>query len=384
MTITATDSSGGNGSFTSTGAASISIGAPTITINPATLPNAENGVSYGATLSTTGGIAPFTFGLTAGSLPDGLALAADGTISGTPTGGGTYHFTVTASDSAGTGPYTGARAYALIVDTPTIVLSPSAGALPGGTTGLAYSQSFGASGGTGPYTYSVTGTLPTGLSLSSAGVLSGTPTAGGTFTFTVSATDSATGTGPFTAAQNYSLTIAAPTIAVAPSALPKAAFGAAYSQTVTASGGIAPYSYSVTSGTLPQGLNLSAAGVLSGTPTEVGTFNITISATDAATGTGPSRARKATLLSSTRSCRSPMPSPRQSRPTPRPTGSRLRSPGVPPTASRSQTLPPTARRRRPARTSPTHRRAAIPGRTASPIPPPMLPEPLRPPRSRSR
>ncbi|MBW0370301.1 IPT/TIG domain-containing protein (plasmid) [Ensifer adhaerens] len=287
VTITATDSSGGNGSFTSTGAASISIGAPTITINPATLPNAENGVSYGATLSTTGGIAPFTFGLTAGSLPDGLALAADGTISGTPTGGGTYHFTVTASDSAGTGPYTGARAYALTVDTPTIVLSPSAGALPGATTGLAYSQSFGASGGTGPYTYSVTGTLPTGLSLSSAGVLSGTPTAGGTFTFTVSATDSATGTGPFTAAQNYSLTIAAPTIAVAPSALPNAAFGAAYSQTVTASGGIAPYSYSVTSGTLPQGLNLSAAGVLSGTPTEVGTFNITISATDAATGTGP-------------------------------------------------------------------------------------------------
>ncbi|WP_441599467.1 IPT/TIG domain-containing protein [Ensifer sp. 2TAB8] len=287
VVVTATDSSGGNGSFTGTAAASISIAAPSITINPATLPNAANGISYSATVSTTGGIAPFTFGITAGALPDGLALAADGTISGTPTGGGTYHFTVTATDSAGTGPYTGARAYALTVGTPTMVLSPSAGALPGGTTGLAYSQSFGASGGTGPYTYSVTGTLPAGLSMSSAGVLSGSPTAGGTFTFTVSTTDSSTGTGPFTASQSYSVTIAAPAIAVAPSTLPNATFGAAYSQTVTASGGIAPYSYSVTSGPLPLGLNLSAAGVLSGTPSAVGTFNITISATDAASGTGP-------------------------------------------------------------------------------------------------
>ncbi|WP_312363719.1 IPT/TIG domain-containing protein [Ensifer sp.] len=288
VVITATDSSGGNGSFTSTASASISIAAPTISINPPTLPNAANGVSYGATLTGTGGIAPFTFALTAGSLPDGLTLAADGTISGTPTGGGTYNFTVTATDSAtATGPYTGARAYALTVDTPTIVLSPSAGALPGGTTGLAYSQSFGASGGTGPHAYSVTGTLPAGLSLSSAGVLSGTPTAGGTFTFTVNATDSSTGTGPFTASESYSLTLAAPAIAVAPSTLPNAAFGAAYNQTVTASGGVAPYSYSVTSGTLPQGLSLSPAGVLSGAPTTVGTFNLTISATDAATGTGP-------------------------------------------------------------------------------------------------
>ena len=287
IVVTATDSSGGNGSFTGTASASISIAAPTIAINPATLPSAATGVSYSATLSGTGGIAPFTFGLTAGALPDGLSLAADGTISGTPTGGGSYNFTVTATDSAGTGPYSGARAYALTVDAPTIVLSPPAGALPGGTTGLAYSQSFGATAGTGPYTYSVTGALPAGLSLSSAGVLSGTPTAGGTFNFTVNTTDSSTGTGPFTASGSYSLTIAAPAIAIAPSTLPHAAFGAAYSQTVTASGGIAPYSYSVTSGTLPQGLSISTAGVLSGAPTEVGTFNIAITATDAATGTGP-------------------------------------------------------------------------------------------------
>ncbi len=288
VVITATDSSGGNGSFTGTAAGSISIAAPSIAINPATLSNAAIGAPYIATLSSTGGLVPVTFAVAAGSLPPGLTMATDGTISGTPTGGGTYNFTVTATDSAtATGPYTGARAYALTVDAATIALSPSAGALPGGTTGLTYSQSFSTSGGTGPYNYAVTGTLPAGLTLSNAGVLAGTPTAGGTFNFTVSATDSSTGSGPYTSSQAYSMTIAASTIAVAPSTLPTAAIGEAFSETITASGGIAPYSYSVTSGTLPAGLTLSTAGVIAGTPTAGGTFNFTVSATDSASGTGP-------------------------------------------------------------------------------------------------
>lgn len=84
-----------------------------------------------------------------------------------------------------------------MIASPTLVLAPTT--LPSGTRTVAYSNVLTASGGTAPYTYAVTaGALPGGLTLTGAGVLSGTPTATGSFNFTVTATDSSTGTGPFT------------------------------------------------------------------------------------------------------------------------------------------------------------------------------------------
>ena len=140
-----------------------------------------------------------------------------------------------------------------------------------------------ASGGTAPYTFSVSaGALPAGITLSSGGVLSGTPTTSGTFNFTASVTDA----GSATASRSYSLTIAAPTIVVGPSSLPNATFGAAYSQTLTATGGASPSTFAVTAGSLPGGLSLSSAGVLSGTPTAAGTFNFVATASDANGHTG--------------------------------------------------------------------------------------------------
>ena len=102
---------------------------------------------------------------------------------------------------------TGSQNYTLTVSAPTISFSPAT--LPSAQVGVAYSQTITASGGTSPYhNFSVTaGSLPAGLTLSSSGVLSGTPTAGGSFSFTVSATDSSTGAGPYTAGQNYTLTV---------------------------------------------------------------------------------------------------------------------------------------------------------------------------------
>ena len=89
---------------------------------------------------------------------------------------------------------------------PTITLSPPT--LPGGSQGTAYSQQITAVGGTAPYTFAVTtGTLPAGITLSAGGLLSGTPTASGTFPITITATDSATCTG----VKAYSLVIGAPT-----------------------------------------------------------------------------------------------------------------------------------------------------------------------------
>lgn len=167
---------------------------------------------------------------------------------------------------------------------PTITLLPST--LPNGTVGVAYSQQITASGGAAPYTFTVTsGTLPTGLTLTPAGLLAGTPTTTGTFTFTVRGTDL---NGCFGSIAYTIVIVAAPVpppgcppITLAPPTLPNGSVGVAYSQQITASGGTAPYSFGVTSGTLPTGLTLTAGGLLAGTPTATGSFTVTIRGTDA-------------------------------------------------------------------------------------------------------
>src|SRR5690606_12488758 len=110
-----------------------------------------------------------------------------------------------------------------------------------------------------------------------------TPTEPGSYPITVTATDTVlTGTGaPFSIAQNYTLDVPAPTIVVAPASLPGATAASAYSQTLSASGGVAPYAFDLSAGALPAGLSLAATGELTGTPTASGTFNFTARATDA-------------------------------------------------------------------------------------------------------
>jgi len=277
FTITATDTSAPP--ITGSRAYSVTIAAPTIVVSPSSLVavvNPSPGNSYTTAISATGGIGPYSFTVTAGSPPPGLTVSSTGVFSGTPTAGGSFSFTVTATDAGG---FTGSRAYTVPVNPPSLAMTPTT--LPGGTGGTAYSQTLGViGGGTAPFTYSLTaGALPPGLALSGAGVLSGTPSATGTFNFTVTATDSSTGTGPYSVSQAYSVTIGAPTISIAPDALNAATAGLAFSQTLTASGGSAPYSFAVTAGALPVGTTLSGAGVLSGTPITPGTYNFTVTAT---------------------------------------------------------------------------------------------------------
>ncbi|WP_171904895.1 Ig domain-containing protein, partial [Hoeflea olei] len=168
-----------------------------------------------------------------------------------------------------------------------VTLSPAAGALNAGQVGTAYTQTITASGGTAPYSYAVTsGSLPAGLTLSTGGVLSGTPTTAASASFTVTATDANNDTGDAA----YTLQVnAAPvvvTLSPAAGALNAGQVGTAYTQTITASGGTAPYSYAVTSGSLPAGLTLSTGGVLSGTPTTAANSSFTVTATDANNDTG--------------------------------------------------------------------------------------------------
>jgi hypothetical protein len=189
---------------------------PTITLSPATLPGGTVGVGYAQQITASGGIAPYTYTQIGGQLPAGMILNSNGVLSGTPTSGGNFSFSVNAVDSSpAPGPYNGSAAYTLTIAAPTIALSPAT--LPGGTVGVAYSQAITASGGTAPYTYTLTyGTLPAGVTLSSSGTLSGTPTASGTYPITVNAVDNSTGTGPYSTSQIFPLIIGVEPVAPSP------------------------------------------------------------------------------------------------------------------------------------------------------------------------
>jgi Bacterial Ig-like domain/Calx-beta domain len=159
--------------------------------------------------------------------------------------------------------------------------------LPAATVGASYSQTMTPVVGTGPASnFAITaGALPAGLTLSSAGVLSGTPTAAGSFTFTISADDVNFG-GPFMARQLGWLVVNAPVISFTPLTLPPARAGVSYSQSLSASGGTAPYGqFVITAGALPAGLTLSTSGTISGIPTASdGNFDFTVTAQDSSTG----------------------------------------------------------------------------------------------------
>lgn len=285
FTVTATDASTGTGPYGSSRSYTVTITAPAITLAPATIPAGTVGQAYAQSLTATGGTGPYSYAVTAGTLPAGLTFGSDGALAGTPTAGGTFSFTVTGSDANG---FTGSRAYSLTIAAPSLTLSPAT--LAAATRGVAYSQQITAAGGTAPYTFAITaGALPAGLTLSSTGMVAGTPTQAGSFSFTVSATDASTGAGPYAASRSYTLVVASPAISITPTALPAATTRIAYSQTLAATGGTAPYSYAVTAGTLPGGITLASDGTLSGTPIVAGSFAFTATASDA-NGNAGSRA----------------------------------------------------------------------------------------------
>ncbi len=156
--------------------------------------------------------------------------------------------------------------------------------LSGGTVGSAYSATLAATGGTTPYTWSIsTGTLPAGLTLDPAtGAITGTPSASGTTDFTVTATDSSSPA--MTANQALSIDVAPATVsplAITTTSLSGGTVGSAYSATPAATGGTTPYTWSISTGTLPAGLTLDpATGAITGTPSASGTTDFTVTATD--------------------------------------------------------------------------------------------------------
>lgn len=140
------------------------------------------------------------------------------TFTVTPSGFGTVTVSVAAGvafDANNTG-NTASTPVSVRYLAPTIAVGPAT--LPVGTYGVAYSQALSASGGTAPYAYAITaGALPTGLTLTPAGVLVGTPTTTGPFTFTVTVTDASAAPGPFSSARTYSLSIGYPDLVISTS-----------------------------------------------------------------------------------------------------------------------------------------------------------------------
>jgi hypothetical protein len=162
---------------------------------------------------------------------------------------------------------------------PIITVNPAT--LPNGSVGAAYNQVLTATGGTAPYVFSLSaGSLPNGLVLNGAtGAITGLPTTPGTFNFSITATDALGCRGT----RLYSMTIAAagcPVITLSPATLPPAMAQTPYFQQVTATGGTAPYVYSIASGALPAGFTINpATGVIGGTTAQTGIFNFTVRAT---------------------------------------------------------------------------------------------------------
>jgi hypothetical protein len=246
----------------------------TVTAIPLTLTAnfiaAQVGFTYSVALAVGGGTAPYTYAISSGALPAGITLgASSGAISGNPTAAGTFNFGVTVTDSksvtgSGTFLVTVSPAVAVTV-TPTGGTVQSAGALP--------------------LTALVTNTSNTGVTWSAA---PGTVSSAGLYQApTVSANTTATVTAISVADPTKSASASVAVTVIPPSiktmSLASATAGTAYSNSLSATGGTAPYTWSLASGTLPGGISAQSGGTLSGTTTQAGQFSFSVQVTDSST-----------------------------------------------------------------------------------------------------
>jgi len=278
FTVKAADA--GSPQQTQTQALSIVVNAAPLAITTTSLPNAEIGTVYSANVTSSGGTGSITWSLI-GSLPTGLSLnTATGAITGTPTTAGAVNFSIKATDSGSPQQTQTANLSIMVYAQLTITTS----SLPNGATGSAYSTQLQSTGGSGSVTWSLQAgsSLPTGLTLSNSGLISGTPSVAGTTGFYVQATDSVT-----TAVAHLGILVNVSTLLVPTGSLPNGTQNSSYQGVIQASGGVTPYTITVISGSLPPALTFSncnggcnGAFQLSGTPTTTGTYSFTVKISD--------------------------------------------------------------------------------------------------------
>lgn len=248
-----------------------------LTIVKSSVKNAVQGQSYADSFSAVDGTPPYRWSLT-GNVPPGLTLdAASGTLSGTTTLYGPYSFTVNVTDASS--PVESDKATATMsVVTALMVMEPSSLTA---YLGQPYSAMLIANGGNPPYKWGLaSGSVPPGLTLSSLGGITGTPTQLGVFGIVLGVTDA--GNPPQTASQGVTLTVTPVPLTLSGQPLSPAPVNVLYHSQIGVYGGTPPFSWTMSSGALPPGLTLNAAtGSIDGTPAQNGTFNFVPQITDA-------------------------------------------------------------------------------------------------------
>ncbi len=250
------------------------------TITTTSLPPGTINRAYSTSVSGSGGAAPYTWSVSP-ALPGNLSLdTATGAINGTPATQATTIHTFTMHDSS-VPVQTVAQPLSVTILPPLAITSTT---LPDASIGSAYNQPVQTVGGVGPLTVSIvlpgTGTLPSTLSLNPAtGVVAGTPVApAGTFPFTVQVADT-TGQQDTKALSVRVIPSTPPQITT--TSLQGGTINQPYNQTLQATGGIGSLTWVISGGSLPAGLSLTPAGTITGTPTNAGTSNFTVTVTDA-------------------------------------------------------------------------------------------------------
>ncbi len=236
-----------------------------------TLPDAEVDEDYSAQLQAVGGRGALIWSLT-GEAAAWLTVSSDGTLAGTPPAAGAFTVSIALADESG---QQTSRQIPMVVRAP---LAVAASTLPTATEGRDYAAQLLATGGDGAYTWTVdSGALPAGMALTASGALMGAPANGGDFTFGAQVTDGA----GRTATRSLSLLVErAPTIQTV--SVRPGNVGEPYGAQLQATGGTGAYTWNVAQGTLPQGLALSSGGLISGTPTTIGSSTFTVRVTDEA------------------------------------------------------------------------------------------------------
>jgi hypothetical protein len=259
---------------TKSATASVTVTAPQpapVSVTTSSLSTATAVTSYSTPLTATGGKTPYTWTLSSGSLPAGIAVQSAGSLSGTTSQTGQFNITVVVTDSSSP-KLTASKSLTLTVESVVVTVTPTTATV--------------VSGATAQFTAFVTNTSNAGVTWSaSPGTISGAGLyQAPTVTSDTTASVTATSVADTTKAATATVTVTAPApppLTITTTSLSSATGGIAYSNNLSATGGKAPYSWTLSAGALPSGFTVQSAGSLSGTTSQTGQFNITVQVSDA-------------------------------------------------------------------------------------------------------